>query len=462
MNKTVELSDFRSKPVGTRQMLLEGAQARPAVRVGHAQIDERIAVVGLGYVGLPVAVSFARRCRHVVGFDISAPRVDAIVRGHDWTGEISERELAATSLRCTSDTGMLAGASFFVVTVPTPVDSERRPDLTPLLSACRTIGPHLTRGAIVVFESTVFPGATEEVCGPALEAASGLVCGEDFKLAYSPERINPGDHVHTLESVIKIVAAQDEDSLKRVSSVYSAIVDAGVFEATSIKVAEAAKVIENTQRDLNIALMNELAIVFERLDILTEDVLEAAGTKWNFLPFKPGLVGGHCIGVDPYYLTAKAEAVGYHPEVILAGRRINDGIGKFVAQKTTKLMVSAGINLGAARVGLLGLTFKENVPDLRNSRVPDIVDELRSFGIEPLVHDPICDPRAVDQQLGLEIVSFDRFHDLDALILAVTHAEYLTSPENLASLVRPGGVLIDIKSAINPASLPDSIGYWSL
>ncbi|MDH3742338.1 MAG: nucleotide sugar dehydrogenase [Hyphomicrobiales bacterium] len=443
-------------------MLLDSASPAAAATNDADEIKEHIAVIGLGYVGLPVANAFAKRCAHVVGFDISQARIDALKAGHDWTGEISEREMAASTVKYSTDAAALAGSTFFVVTVPTPVDDEHRPNLSPLRGACRVIGPHLTPGSVVVFESTVYPGATEEVCGPELESASGLVCGKDFKLGYSPERINPGDRVHTLRSVIKIVAGQDADTLERVSSVYSSIVDAGVYEAKSIKVAEAAKVIENTQRDLNIALMNELAIVFDRLGVRTEDVLEAAGTKWNFLPFKPGLVGGHCIGVDPYYLTAKAEAVGYHPQVILAGRRINDGVGRFVAQRVIQLMVSAGTNLGSARVGLLGLTFKENVPDLRNSRVPDIVDELTTFGISPLIHDPICDPRAVEHELGLELVSVERFRELDALVLAVIHDDYLKAPTELFGMLRTGGVFVDIKSVMEPSSLPRDVKYWSL
>ncbi|MEM7634213.1 MAG: nucleotide sugar dehydrogenase [Pseudomonadota bacterium] len=425
-------------------------------------MDESIAVIGLGYVGLPVAVAFAERCEQVLGFDISEPRIEALIAGHDWTGEVNDRDLEASSLKFSRNAEDLSGTSFFIVSVPTPIDSERRPDLSPLKSACRVIGPHLTAGAVVVFESTVFPGATEEVCGPELEAASGLVCGRDFKLGYSPERINPGDHVHTLSSIVKIVSGQDAETLERVSKVYRSIVDAGVYEATSIKVAEAAKVIENTQRDLNIALMNELAIVFDRLDLRTTDVLDAAGTKWNFLPFKPGLVGGHCIGVDPYYLTAKAESVGYHPEMILAGRRINDGVGRFVAQKTIKLLVAAGTDIGSARIGLLGLSFKENVPDLRNSRVPDIIAELEGFGITPLVHDAICDPEMVDQELGLATDPLGQFKDLDALILAVTHDAYLKTPAKLFAMLRQGGVLVDLKSAVEPSRVRKDIQYWSL
>lgn len=438
----------------------EGAYAD--VSQDTALIDERMAIIGLGYVGLPVAIAFAERCDRVVGFDVSEPRIEALNTGHDWTGEVAVHALAASSVEFSNNAADLEGTSFFIVTVPTPVNCERRPDLSPLRSACRIIGRHLTSGAVVVFESTVFPGATEEVCGPELEAASGLVCGQDFKLGYSPERINPGDNVHTLNSITKIVAGQDAETLERVSAVYQSIVSAGVYEATSIKVAEAAKVIENTQRDLNIALMNELAIVFDRLGLRTTDVLEAAGTKWNFLPFKPGLVGGHCIGVDPYYLTAKAEAVGYHPEVILAGRRINDGVGRFVAQKTIKLLVSAGTNVGSARVGLLGLTFKENIPDLRNSKVPDVVSELRGFGLSPIVHDAMCDPRAVEQELGLNLDSIEQFKDLDALILAVTHDAYLRTPTSLFAMLRQGGVFIDLKSAVEPSMVREDLNYWSL
>ena len=429
---------------------------------GIAPIDERIAVIGLGYVGLPVAVAFADKCEQVVGFDVSISRIEALSAGHDWTGEVPDAVLRQSSLALSRDAADLKGTSFFIVTVPTPVNCERRPDLSPLRSACRVVGPHLTPGAVVVFESTVFPGATEEVCGPELEAASGLVCGQDFKLGYSPERINPGDDVHTLSSITKIVAGQDAETLKRVSKVYSSIVEAGVYEAKSIKVAEAAKVIENTQRDLNIALMNELAIVFDRLDLRTTDVLEAAGTKWNFLPFKPGLVGGHCIGVDPYYLTAKAEAVGYHPEMILAGRRINDGVGRFVAQKTMKLLASCGTPISSARVGLLGLTFKENVPDLRNSRVPDIVSELSAFGLIPVIQDAICDGADVERKLGLKTDAMDQFRNLDALILAVTHDDYLKHPAKLFKMLRPGGVFMDLKSAFEPSAVRSDLVYWSL
>jgi UDP-N-acetyl-D-galactosamine dehydrogenase len=424
-------------------------------------IPERIAVVGLGYVGLPVAVAFARAAEAVAGFDISRDRVAALRAGRDWTGEIDGAVLAASRLVVSDDPGVLAGASFYVVTVPTPVDDGHRPDFRQLEAACRTVGPHLTRGAVVVFESTVYPGATEEVCGPILEAASGLRCGTDFTLGYGPERINPGDRDHWLESIVKVVSGQDSATLARVSAAYSAIVAAGIHAAPSIRVAEAAKVIENTQRDINIALMNELALIFERLGLRTRDVLDAARTKWNVLSFSPGLVGGHCIGVDPYYLTAKAEEVGYHPQVILSGRRINDAMGAFVAQKAIKLMVGAGTDPGRARVGLLGLTFKENVPDLRNSRSPDILRELRAFGIEALVHDAEADPAAVADEFGLSMAGLERFADLDALILAVTHRGYVADSGRLQRMVRRGGVFLDLKSAFAPSDLRGDLVYWS-
>ncbi len=425
-------------------------------------IAERIAVIGLGYVGLPVAVAFARHARQVTGFDISRDRIAALRRGVDRTGEVPTDELEASQVRFTSDPADLAGSTFFVVTVPTPVDAEKRPDFAPLRSACASVGPSLAPGAVVVFESTVFPGATEQICGPALEAASGLVLGRDFTLGYSPERINPGDRTRRLENIVKVVAGQDAATLDRIAAAYGAIIPAGVFRAASIPVAEAAKVIENTQRDVNIALMNELALIFERLGLSTRDVLAAAQTKWNFLPFTPGLVGGHCIGVDPYYLTARAESVGYHPQVILSGRRINDTMGAFIARKTMRLMAEAGMNLGAARVGLLGLTFKENVPDLRNSRAPDIVTELRGFGIAPMVHDAKADPAETFEEFGLMINPLETFSGLDALVLAVGHAAYLADPGRLPAMLRPGGVLVDVKSVLDPAALRADIRYWSL
>lgn len=429
-------------------------------------MNEKIAVVGLGYVGLPVAVALAERCgtapTPVVGFDISSERIAALRAGHDATREISDERLASCSLAVSDDPAVLDGASLIIVTVPTPITEERRPDLTPLRKACETIGPHLTNGALVVFESTVFPGVTEDICGPWLEAHSGLKRGQDFTLGYSPERINPGDVVHRLETITKIIAAEDAASLDRMRAVYGAIVDVGLHEAPSIKVAEAAKVIENTQRDLNIALMNEIALIFDRMGIATRDVLAAAGTKWNFLPFTPGLVGGHCIGVDPFYLTAAAEKLGYRPEVILAGRRINDAMGQAIAQKLVKLLIGQGIAPGGARVGVMGLTFKQDVPDIRNSKVPDILAELADYGITALVSDPLAEPGAALHEYGIALSAPEDLAKLDALVLAVNHAEYLADPAALIARVRSGGVLIDVKSALDREGLPEDLVYWSL
>ena len=428
-----------------------------------AQGAERIAVVGQGYVGLPVTLAFAEKFPGVIGFDVDAAKIARLQRGDDHTGEADATELAGTTTRFTADEADLKGATFFVVAVPTPIDSVNRPDLTPLASASRSVGRALTKGAVVVYESTVYPGVTEEFCGPILEEASGLKAGVDFTLGYSPERINPGDKEHTLRRIVKVVSGQDAATLERVAAVYGAIIDAGVHRASSIKVAEAAKVIENTQRDLNIALMNELAMIFDRLGINTLEVLEAAGTKWNFLPFRPGLVGGHCIGVDPYYLTTKAEEVGYIPQVILAGRRINDGMGAFVAQKVVKLLASHGRRINGARVGVLGLTFKENVPDLRNSRVPDIVAELREYGITPLVHDALADRAEAEREYGIELVDESELEDLEALVVAVAHAGYREFVlEHLPRLVQPGGVVADVKSLLKGATLPPGYTYWSL
>ncbi|MBT8453537.1 MAG: nucleotide sugar dehydrogenase [Deltaproteobacteria bacterium] len=425
-------------------------------------MSERIAVVGLGYVGLPVALAFARKFEDTVGFDVSEARVKALTDHHDWTGEVTPSELEQSRLRLTSDPADLRGCTFFVVAVPTPIDSDRRPDLGPLHSATRIVGSALAPGAVVVYESTVYPGVTEEQCGPLLAESSGLRQSRDFKLGYSPERINPGDKLHTFEKIIKVVAGEDPESLERVARTYEAVVEAGVHRASSIKVAEAAKVIENTQRDVNIALMNELALIFDRLEISTRDVLQAAGTKWNFLGFTPGLVGGHCIGVDPYYLTAKAEALGYHPEVILAGRRINDDMGKFVAQRTVKLLRKQDRVIKGARIGVLGLTFKENVPDLRNSRVPDIIEELREFGIEPVVHDPMASAEEAIREYGIELRPFDAIADLDGLILAVPHRPYLDQVDRIIASVRRGGVVIDVKSVLSADTLQGDQVYWSL
>ena len=431
--------------------------------------DEKIAVIGLGYVGLPVALAFARAFEHVVGFDIDTRRVEELGRGHDRTNEVDLDELKKTTLKITTDVSSLSGISFFVVTVPTPIDGNRQPDLRPVKSASESVGRALGKldwkpdGAIVVYESTVYPGVTEEYCGPILEKLSGLKQGVDFKLGYSPERINPGDREHTLERTVKVVSGEDDASLERVASAYAAIVTAGVFRAASIKVAEAAKVIENTQRDLNIALMNELSLIFDRIGIRTRDVLAAAGTKWNFLKFYPGLVGGHCIGVDPYYLTAKAETLGYHPEVILAGRRINDGMGTYVAQKLIKYLIGRDIPVKRAKVGVLGLTFKENVPDLRNSRVPDILAELRQFGIEPMVADPRADAEEAHHEYGLHLTPLEKLTDLDAVVFAVSHDEYKgLGGDKLLTLVHDRGVVIDVKSMIDPKTVPSSLAYWCL
>ncbi|MDB5406740.1 MAG: UDP-N-acetyl-D-galactosamine dehydrogenase [Rhodospirillales bacterium] len=435
---------------------------RPGSLSRGSELERGYAVIGLGYVGLPVALALAKQFQPVIGFDISARRIADLQRGHDATGEVAGQDLAKSSIVLTTDPAGLAAASFIIVTVPTPITADRRPDLGPLESACRMIGPSLRPGSVVVFESTVYPGLTREVCGPILAAASGLRQGVDFKLGYSPERINPGDQEHRIESITKIVSGEDAETLERVAAVYGRFVTAGLHRAPSIEVAEAAKVIENTQRDLNIALMNELALIFDRLGISTLDVLEAAGTKWNFLPFRPGLVGGHCIGVDPYYLTARAEAAGYFPQVILAGRRINDGMGQFIARRLVKMMIAAERPVKKARVGILGLAFKENVPDLRNSRVPDIIGELREFGIEAVVHDPLVDPAEAQHEYGIALVGTQALATLDGLVLAVPHRSILKAmPEHLAALA-PGGIFIDVKSAVDRAAIPAGVASWRL
>jgi UDP-N-acetyl-D-galactosamine dehydrogenase len=425
--------------------------------------QERIAVIGLGYVGLPLAIAFARHFEHVTGFDIDEKRVTALKAGDDVTGEVSRETLLASDLTVTSDPDSLEGCTFVAITVPTPVDKNRRPDLGPIMSACRTVAAYLTEGTIVALESTVYPGVTEEVCGPLLAELSGLELGRDIKLAYSPERINPGDREHVLDKIVKVVSAQDDETMERVAAVYGAVTEAGVFKASSIKVAESAKVIENTQRDLNIALMNELAIIFDRLDISTRDVLAAANTKWNFLPFTPGLVGGHCIGVDPYYITARAEEAGYHPEVILAGRRINDTMGAFVAERLVKMLLRADLLPASAKIGIIGLAFKEDVPDLRNTRVVDIIAALTEYGIRPLIADPLVDPDEATAEYGVELVDLDALDALDALILAVPHRAVLKSGSaGLVDRLKDGGILMDIKAAMEPSTLPASVAYWSL
>jgi UDP-N-acetyl-D-galactosamine dehydrogenase len=437
------------------------AVSKPAT-IGGA-MEEKVAVVGLGYVGLPVALAFARHFPGTIGFDIDHDKVEELRQGHDRTGEHDETTLRGTSLRMTSNPADLHGSTFFVVAVPTPVDSDNHPDLSHTVRASETVGRVLSGGAVVVYESTVYPGVTEEICGPVLERESGLRAGTDFTLGYSPERINPGDKEHTLERITKVVAGQDAQTLDRVASAYGRIVAAGVYRAPSIQVAEAAKVIENTQRDLNIALMNEIALICDRLGIRTSDVLAAAGTKWNFLRFTPGLVGGHCIGVDPYYLTTIAEHVGYQPEVILAGRRINNRMGEFVAGKLVKLLITADLPVKGARVGILGLTFKEDVSDLRNSRVPDIVRELGQYGIAALVNDPMCSPDSALREYGIALCSLEELTGLDALILAVPHATYLDArPASIGERVKPGGVLMDLKSVLPSDSIPSGVHLWSL
>jgi UDP-N-acetyl-D-galactosamine dehydrogenase len=426
-------------------------------------MNEKIAVLGLGYVGLPVAHALGQQFDGVVGFDINKDRIAALRAGRDATGELSAEDLAATRLLYSHDADELKSCTFFIVTVPTPIDANRQPDLGPVRSACRTIGRAMRPGAVVVFESTVYPGVTELVCGPLLAEVSGLKQGSDFKLGYSPERINPGDREHTLARIVKVVSGEDGATLERVAAVYGRIVPAGLHRAPSIMVAEAAKVIENTQRDINIALMNELALIFDRMGLRTRDVLEAASTKWNFLRFHPGLVGGHCIGVDPYYLTTRAQELGYHPEVILAGRRINDDMGKYLAQKTVKLLAQAGHPIGGARVGILGLTFKENVPDLRNSRVPDIWAEFRQFNIDAVIHDPMADPHEAMEEYGVRLASLDAFRALDALVVAVAHRPFeALLKSRLSEMLVPGGVLVDVKSMLSPAAMPPGVTYWSL
>ncbi len=425
---------------------------------------ETVAIVGLGYVGLPLAVAFGRE-HATIGFDLNHEKVASYARHCDPTGEVSEGELrGAAHLQVTTDPSALRAADCVIVAVPTPVNAARRPDFGPLREASRIVGANLKRGAVVVYESTVYPGATEEECVPLLEHASGMKWKRDFHVGYSPERINPGDREHRLESIVKVVAGDDEATLERVAQLYGSVVQAGIYPVASIKVAEAAKVIENTQRDLNIALMNELAIIFERLGIDTLEVLRAAGTKWNFLPFRPGLVGGHCIGVDPYYLTHKAEMLGYHPQVILAGRRINDGMGKFIAEQTIKRMIDGGSCIKGSRVLVLGLTFKENCADCRNSRVVDVIDELKTYGVQVSVHDPVADPREARRGYGIELVEWEALPRAEALVLAVAHDAFLAKDTGqFLEKLEPGACLIDVKSALDPALLRrQGISVWRL
>ena len=426
--------------------------------------DEVIAVVGLGYVGLPLAVEFGK-IGPTIGFDLSVTKVESYKEFIDPAGEVSTEQLrAARHLSVTTDPAELAKADYILIGVPTPVDIAHVPDFAPLISASESVGKHMKRGAIVIYESTVYPGATEEVCIPVLEKFSGMKWKDDFHVGFSPERINPGDKEHTLTNVMKVVSGDDQETLDRVAAMYETVVKAGVHRASSLKVAEAAKVIENTQRDLNIALMNELAIIFDKIGIDTLEVLKAAGTKWNFLPFRPGLVGGHCIGVDPYYLTHKAEMIGYHPQVILAGRRINDGMAKFVAEKTVKSMISAGFPVKGSKVNVIGLTFKENCPDLRNSKVADIVYELQSYGVEVHVHDPVAEADEAQHEYGIALQSWESLPKADALIVAVPHKEVLArSLTDFQSKLNDGGCFVDVKAQFDPNGIREA-GYcvWRL
>ena len=426
--------------------------------------EDNIAVVGLGYVGLPLAVCLAKHFR-VVGYDLKATRIEELKAGEDRTLEVSRQTLENVSVHFTNDPTVLSDSGLIIVAVPTPIDEYRIPDLSPLQGASRTVGKHIRRGACVVFESTVYPGATEEVCVPIIEKESGYCFGKDFTVGYSPERINPGDKVHTLENITKIVSGSDEPTLDLLARVYGTVVSAGIHPASSIKVAEAAKVIENTQRDLNIALMNELAMIFHRIGIDTTEVLTAAGTKWNFLPFRPGLVGGHCIGVDPYYLTFKAEAMGYHPEMILAGRRINDNMGKYIAERTVKMMIGAGKQVRGAKVAVLGITFKENVPDLRNTRVVDIIMELGDYGVEVVVHDPMADPEEAKAFLGLSLSKMDAISEVDAVVLAVAHDVYRAlGLQQIAALSRDNApIVMDVKGIYEMDEADAlNVSYWRL
>ncbi len=429
--------------------------------------EEKISLVGLGYVGMPIAVAFAKKV-DVIGYDLNAKKIELYKSGIDPTLEVGDEAIKNTTVEFTSDETKLREAKFHIVAVPTPVNDDHTPDLTPVEGASRILGRNLTKGSIVVFESTVYPGVTEDVCVPILEKESGLKCGVDFKIGYSPERINPGDKVHRLETIVKIVSGMDEETLDVVAKVYELVVEAGVHRAESIKVAEAAKVIENSQRDINIAFMNELSIIFNKMGIDTKAVLEAAGTKWNFLKFFPGLVGGHCIGVDPYYLTYKAEQIGYHSQVILAGRRINDDMGKYVAENVVKKLISAGKNVRDAKVAILGFTFKENCPDTRNTRVIDIMNELGEYGIAPVVADPVADTDEGRQHYGIEFVDINTVKNMDAVIIAVGHSEFMNFTMNdinamFADGDNSGKVLVDVKGVLDRKTYTEAgYQYWRL
>ena len=429
--------------------------------------EEKISLVGLGYVGMPIAVAFSKKVK-VVGFDLNAKKIELYKNGIDPTNEVGDDAIKACTVDFTADGTKLKEAKFHIVAVPTPVNDDHTPDLTPVEGASTIVGRNLTKGSIVVYESTVYPGVTEDICIPILEKESGLKCGVDFKVGYSPERINPGDKVHRLETIVKIVSGMDEESLQEIAKVYELVVEAGVHRAESIKVAEAAKVIENSQRDINIAFMNELSIIFNKMGIDTKAVLEAAGTKWNFLKFFPGLVGGHCIGVDPYYLTYKAEQLGYHSQVILAGRRINDDMGKYVAENVVKKLIAAGKNVKDAKVAILGFTFKENCPDTRNTRVIDIMNELGEYGITPVVADPVADAEEGKQHYGIEFVDIGTVKNMDAVIIAVGHTEFMSfSMSDIDAMFANGSnngkVIVDVKGVLDRKTYTEAgYQYWRL
>lgn len=423
-----------------------------------------VAVVGLGYVGLPLALEFGKK-QKTIGFDINAKKIDLYKQHIDPVGEVSTEEMkAATQIEYSSDPACLQDADYLIVAVPTPIDQARQPDFTPLIRTSTMVGQNMKKGCIVIYESTVYPGATEEICVPILEKESGLQWKKDFHVGYSPERINPGDKEHNVATIVKVVSGDDDATLEKVAKLYETVITAGVHRASSVKVAEAAKVIENTQRDLNIALMNELAIIFDMIGIDTVEVLEAAGSKWNFLPFRPGLVGGHCIGVDPYYLTHKAEMLGYHPQVILAGRHINDSMGNFVAQQTVKHMIKADSHIKGGKVIVLGLTFKEDCPDLRNSRARDVIDELESFGVETYLHDPVALTDELEEEYGKRVYSWDKLPKADAMVVAVGHEQFLKlSSKEIASKLKKGGCFIDVKSKFNQQELKGlGLTVWRL
>ncbi len=429
--------------------------------------SEKISLVGLGYVGMPIAVAFAKKVQ-VIGFDLNKDKIKLYQSGIDPTNEVGNEAIQHTRVNFTSDETKLKEAKFHIVAVPTPVNTDHTPDLSPVEGASQILGRNLTKGSIVVYESTVYPGVTEEICVPILERESGLKCGIDFKIGYSPERINPGDKVHRLETITKIVSGMDEETLDEIAKVYELVVEAGVYRAESIKVAEAAKVIENSQRDINIAFMNELSIIFNKMEIDTKAVLQAAGTKWNFLNFKPGLVGGHCIGVDPYYLTYKAEQLGYHSQIILSGRRINDDMGKYVAENLVKNLIKANISVKQAQVVILGFTFKENCPDTRNTKIIDIVKELEEYGINPIIIDPIADAKEAKQLYGVEFVPIDEIQEMDAVIIAVAHKEFIElSMKKIDSLFKDTRnekkVLIEVKGILDKQKVISAgYNYWRL